>query len=127
MSLPPSSLLASAPASLTDVSAEWPGWREVAETLTLRAGFNTSVVIVGTTLLGLAAGVVGTFVLLRRRALVADAIGHATLPGIALAYLLAPALGFAARSLPVLLVGAAGTAILAVLAIGGILRHRRLH
>ena len=45
--------------------------------------YNTLVVLLGCGLLGLAAGTVGCFALLRGRALVADAVGHAALPGVA--------------------------------------------
>lgn len=100
---------------------------EIVETLTLRAGFNTNTVIAGTTLLGIAAGVVGVFALLRRRALMADAISHATLPGIALAFLASGMLGASGKSLPVLLLGAALTGVLGVACVHGILRHTRLH
>ncbi len=50
--------------------------------------YNTRVVLLGTTLLGVVGGVVGTFMLLRKRALVGDVISHASLPGIAAAFLL---------------------------------------
>lgn len=69
--------------------------------------YNTRLVVFATTLLGLSAGVVGSFTLLRKRALLGDALSHATLPGIGLAFLLAPMLGFNGKSLPVLLIGAA--------------------
>jgi ABC-type Mn2+/Zn2+ transport system permease subunit len=59
------------------------------EVLTLQAGYNANTVIAGTAVLGAAAGVVGTFVFLRGRALISDALSHATLPGIALAFLAA--------------------------------------
>lgn len=100
---------------------------EIFETLTLRAGYNTSVVLIGATLLGLAAGVIGVFALLRKRSLVTDALSHATLPGIALAFLTAVGLGFEGRSLPVLLIGAAATGVLGVLCIQALLRFTRLH
>jgi manganese/zinc/iron transport system permease protein len=58
-------------------------------------------------LLGMAAGIVGCFTLLRRRALTGDALSHATLPGVGLAFLTAPAFGLEQKSLPVLLCGAA--------------------
>ncbi|HEY6563699.1 MAG TPA: metal ABC transporter permease, partial [Pirellulaceae bacterium] len=45
--------------------------------------YNTRVVVCATTLLGMAAGAVGCFCLLRKRALVGDAVSHASLPGIA--------------------------------------------
>ena len=49
--------------------------------------YNTRVVVIGTTLLGLAAGTIGCFTLLRKRALMGDALSHATLPGIGLAFM----------------------------------------
>ncbi|MFN4241817.1 MAG: metal ABC transporter permease [Tepidisphaerales bacterium] len=70
---------------------------------------NTRVVVLGTALLGAAAGVVGTFTLLRRRALMGDALAHATLPGVALAFIVALGLGWETRSVAVLLAGAAVT------------------
>jgi len=105
----------------------FPSMGEVVETMTLRAGYNTTLVILGTTLLGLAAGVVGVFTLLRKRALTTDALSHATLPGVALAFLGASALGVQGRTLPILLVGAAVTGLLGVLCIHAILRYSRLH
>ncbi|MCS6855871.1 MAG: metal ABC transporter permease [Elioraea sp.] len=87
------------------------------DALTLQAGHNATVVVVGTALFGLAAAAVGAFVVLRGRALIADAAAHATLPGVAGAFLLALALGWDPRSLPMLLGGAALAAWLAVLAV----------
>lgn len=68
--------------------------------------YNSRVVILGTAMLGGAAGVVGSFTLLRKRALVGDAISHAMLPGLGLAFLLATLAGWDGRSLPILFVGA---------------------
>lgn len=96
------------------------------EVLTLRGGHNTSVVLAGTMLLGVAAGVVGVFAMLRRRSLVADAVGHATLPGICAAFLIASAMGVNGRSLAVLLPGAAVGAIAGLFAIQWIVRATRL-
>ena len=104
----------------------WPGIREFLEVATLQAGLNTTVVVLGTTLLGAAAGIVGVFALLRRRSLVADALGHATLPGIALAFIASVMLGGTGRSLPVLLAGAVATGLLGVVVIQVIVRHTRL-
>lgn len=120
------SLLPPATQSITDVSVPLPSFDEVLRTLTLRAGHNAAVVVLGTTLLGLAAGVIGTFALLRKRALMGDALAHATLPGIALAFLAATALGGQGRSLPVLLIGAAATGVLGILAVQAITRSTRL-
>ena len=94
--------------------------------LTFRSGYNTNLVIAGTALLGFAAGIIGVFAMLRKRSLVADALSHATLPGICMAFLLASFIGQAGRSLPVLLIGAGFTGVLGVLCIQMILRHGRL-
>lgn len=48
---------------------------------------NTRTVLIGAGLLGVASGVVGSLAMLRRRALVGDAVAHAALPGICLAFL----------------------------------------
>jgi manganese/zinc/iron transport system permease protein len=88
--------------------------------------YNTAVVLAGCAMLGLAAGVVGTFALLRGRALVADAVGHAALPGVALAALLVGSLGADPRSLPPLLAGAAAAGVAGVLAVQALARTRRI-
>ncbi len=86
------------------------------ETLT---SYNTLVVLAGTMLLGVAAGVTGTFLLLRRRALAGDVIGHAALPGVAIAFLIYSGIyPDAPKSLLVMLVGgaiASGLGMLCVL------------
>lgn len=94
--------------------------------LTFRAGHNTAVVLAGATLLGVAAGVIGTFAVLRKRALMSDALAHATLPGIGVAFIAAAALGGQGRSLPVLLLGAAVSGVLGILAVQGIVRFSRV-
>ncbi|MEM9110139.1 MAG: iron chelate uptake ABC transporter family permease subunit [Planctomycetota bacterium] len=114
------------PVSLTDVTDDWPTWRQVVEVLTYQSGYNTSVVLASTTLLGIAAGIVGVFALLRKRSLMADALSHATLPGIGLAFIAATVLGIEGRSLPVLLMGAAATGVAGVLCVQWLLRHTRL-
>lgn len=95
------------------------------EALLLAGGFNTTVVVLGTSLLGVAGGIVGTFTLLRRRALLADAAAHATLPGVAGAFLVAAALGASGRSLPLLLAGAAAGGAVAILLVAGLSRLGR--
>lgn len=50
--------------------------------------YNSLLVFLGTSVLGFAGGLVGSFMLLRRRALLGDVISHAMLPGIALIMLL---------------------------------------
>ncbi|MDI6401058.1 iron chelate uptake ABC transporter family permease subunit [Balneolaceae bacterium ANBcel3] len=50
---------------------------------------NIRYVLGGTVLLGIASGLIGTFTVLRRRALVGDAVAHAILPGVCLGFILA--------------------------------------
>jgi len=88
--------------------------------------YNTRVVMISTGLLGLASGLVGTFLVLRKRALMSDAVSHATLPGVALAFLWSVHAGGSGRSLPVLLGGAAFTGVLGMMAVLGIRRFTRL-
>jgi len=101
-----SATAALAPTAAEDRSTEsW--WERLWRAIRMR-DYNTRVVLLGTTLLGIGAGVVGTFMLLRKRSLVGDVVGHAALPGVALAFLIAeissPGSG---RWLPGLLFGAA--------------------
>ena len=56
--------------------------------LLLAVAYNTLVVLTGVSLLGACAGVVGCFAVLRRRSLTGDALAHAALPGLCLAYLI---------------------------------------
>ncbi len=50
--------------------------------------YLTWIVAIGTSLLGCVAGVVGSYAVLRRRALAGDLLSHAALPGLCLAFLL---------------------------------------
>lgn len=77
----------------------------LADTLMLRS-YNTRIVVVGVTVLGGVAGAVGTFLLLRKRSLTADALAHATLPGVALAFIFMVLVGGDGKWLPGLLLGA---------------------
>jgi manganese/zinc/iron transport system permease protein len=83
--------------------------------------FNTNVVLAGSVLLGIACGLVGTLTVLRGRSLVADALAHAALPGVCLAFLLT-----GSRSLPPLLLGACVCGVLAILALTAIRRATRV-
>ncbi|ROT99421.1 metal ABC transporter permease [Histidinibacterium lentulum] len=96
------------------------------DALLLQSGYNAALVAIGAALLGFAGGAAGTFLFLRKRALVSDAMAHATLPGVGLAFILMVALGGDGRSLPILLAGSAVTAILGLLAVDWIVRHTRL-
>ena len=103
-----------------------PSWDQVVRVLLL-SDFNTRVVVLGVALLGMAAGIVGTFTLLRKRALASDAVSHATLPGIAVAWLVMVALGGTGKWFPGLLLGAAGGGLAAVAAVLVVRSVLRLH
>lgn len=79
-------------------------WPSLVRVLTL-ADYNTRVVILGTSALGMACGVIGSFMLLRKRSLMADSVSHATLPGICLAFVLMVSAGGTGKWLPGLLLG----------------------
>ena len=98
----------------------------LADALLLQLGYNATLVTLGAALLGIAAGVAGTFLFLRKRALVSDAISHATLPGVGLAFVLMVALGGDGRWLPGLLLGAAVSAAIGLLCVQGLTRATRL-
>ncbi|MFU8849007.1 MAG: iron chelate uptake ABC transporter family permease subunit [Opitutales bacterium] len=88
--------------------------------------YNTRLVVVCTLLLGCACGLMGGFLLLRKRSLMGDTLSHATLPGIGIAFMVAVALGLEGKSLPVLLSGAAVSGILGCWAVLLIRNHSRI-
>ena len=88
--------------------------------------YNTRLVVISTILLGVNCGLIGSFLLLRKRALMGDALSHATLPGIGLAFILLTALGSPAKSVLGLVIGAAISGLIATFAIGLIVRHTRI-
>lgn len=96
------------------------------DALFLQAGYNAALVSIGAGLLGFAAGASGTFPFLRKRALISDAVAHATLPGVALAFVAMVAIGGDGRSLPGLIAGSAATAWIGLLVIEWIARRTRL-
>ncbi len=84
-------------------------------------GNQTIIVLAGTLLLGIAAGLVGTFAVLRRRALAGDVVAHSALPGLCLAFL-----AFESRSILVLLTGALLSGLLGALTVSMLKRFTRL-
>ncbi len=94
--------------------------------LLLQGGYNTTLVMIGAGLLGAAGGAAGSFTLLRRRGLVSDAMSHATLPGIALAFLAGHALIGDGRAFWLLMAGAALSAFVGVMLVDLIRQRTRL-
>ena len=83
--------------------------------------YTIRTVSIGSAALGAVAGALGCFALLRRQSLLGDAISHAALPGIGLAFLLT-----GSRAMPVLVLGAALAGWLGTLLVLGIVRNSRI-
>jgi manganese/zinc/iron transport system permease protein len=96
------------------------------DALLLQAGYNAALVTLGAALLGFAAGTAGTFLFLRKRALVSDAVAHATLPGVGVAFLVMVAMGGDGRNLIGLLIGSAVSAWIGLVLVEWIARRTRL-
>lgn len=96
------------------------------EAVSLQLGYNATLVTLGAAMLGMAAGATGTFLYLSKRALVSDAISHATLPGVVLGFLVMVALGGDGRFLPGLMAGSALSAALGLLAVSWLTARTRL-
>ena len=82
--------------------------------------FSLTPILIGT-LAAIACALPGNFLILRRQALIGDAISHVVLPGIVVAFLVTGAVS----AIPMLL-GAAGAAIVAVILIEAIKRFGRI-
>lgn len=83
--------------------------------------YTLRTVALGAALLGVVSGVLGCFAVLRRQALLGDAMSHAALPGIAVAFMLT-----GRRDPLILLLGAAVAAWLAALLLIGVTRTTRI-
>ena len=83
--------------------------------------YTLRTVALGTAVLGLASGTLGAFAFLRRQSLIGDAISHAALPGVVLAFMLTGIKGPA-----VLMAGAAAAGIAGVLLVIAVTRSTRI-
>ena len=87
----------------------------------LLGNYTFQVVALGSGILGLIAGTLGTYAVLRRQSLIGDAVSHAALPGIVLAFMLT------GSKLPlVLLLGAGISGWLALVWVYGMVHSTRL-
>ena len=66
-------------------------------------------IFIGTFILGFSTGAIGLFSILRKQALIGDALSHAALPGVVLSYII-----FQNRALEILLLGAFVSAIVSM-------------
>ena len=82
---------------------------------------NTRWVLTACVLLGTSSGVLGCFALLKKYSLMGDAVAHAALPGICIAFML-----YGSKSIGVFLLGAIATGLLAAVVIQFISKHSRI-
>jgi len=83
--------------------------------------YNTAIVLLGVGLLGAAAGLVGSFAVLRRQALLGDALAHAALPGLCVGFLIA-----GERHVGWMMTGALASGMIGLAAISAITRATRI-
>jgi manganese/zinc/iron transport system permease protein len=95
---------------------------EILQTLiSFFADYTFRYVALGSAILGVASGALGSFAVLRRQSLTGDTLSHAALPGIAIAFLL-----IGAKEPLLLILGAGLTAWLGAMAVFGITNTTRL-
>ncbi|NEW07036.1 metal ABC transporter permease [Paenibacillus sp. SYP-B3998] len=82
---------------------------------------NTQWILLGCMLLGLSSGVIGSFAYLRKQSLMGDALSHAALPGVCIAFMLS-----GSKSIVLFLIGAATAGIAATFGIGYITRNTKI-
>jgi len=82
---------------------------------------NAQWILFGCMLLGLSSGVIGSFAYLRKQSLMGDALAHAALPGVCIAFMLS-----GSKSIFLFLIGAAVAGVIATFGIGYITRNTRI-
>jgi manganese/zinc/iron transport system permease protein len=105
-------------------SSQDPSWSNLARTFLSLFDSRidaTDCVVWAAILLGVTCGLLGTFVVLRRQSLLGDAIGHAVLPGVYIAFILT-----GSKTTPVLLTGALIAGLIATALISLLQRTTRL-
>jgi len=89
--------------------------------ISLFSDYTFQTVALGSALLGLISGILGSFAVLRRQSLLGDGVSHAALPGVVMAFVLS-----GSKNTEVLLLGALISGLLATLFIVSIVRHTRV-
>lgn len=82
---------------------------------------NTQWILAACTLLGLSSGVLGCFAYLRKQSLMGDALAHAALPGVCIAFMLT-----GVKSILYFLIGAGIAGVIATFGIGYLTRNTRI-
>lgn len=89
--------------------------------LELLSDYTLRTVALGSAAIGVTSGALGTFAVLRRQSLLGDAISHAALPGVALAFLLT-----GSKAPLTLVIGAALAGFIGTLVVIGVVRTTRI-
>lgn len=89
--------------------------------LSLLGDYTFQTVAMGSALLGLISGMLGTFAVLRKQSLLGDGVSHSALPGVVMAFLLT-----GSKNTETLLLGALVSGLLATFLMVGIVRHTRI-
>lgn len=89
--------------------------------LALWTDYTFQTVALGSAILGLISGVLGSFAVLRKQSLLGDGVSHSALPGVVLAFLL-----LGSKNTEILLLGGLLSGLLATLFIISIVRHTRI-
>lgn len=87
----------------------------------LSEDYTLQVITLGTTILGASCGMLGSFAVLRKQSLLGDAISHAALPGIALAFIL-----LGTKNSIAILLGALVSGLVGTFWIRGMIKNTRL-
>ena len=89
--------------------------------ISLLSDYTFQTVALGSALLGIISGVLGSFAVLRRQSLLGDGVSHAALPGVVMAFLLT-----GSKNTEVLLLGALITGLASTYLISRIVKHSRI-
>ncbi len=89
--------------------------------LSLLNDYTFQTVALGSAILGLISGVLGSFAVLRKQSLLGDGVSHAALPGVVMAFVLT-----GSKDTEVLLLGALLSGLMATLFIISIVKHTRI-
>lgn len=89
--------------------------------IALFSDYTFQTVALGSALLGLISGVLGSFAVLKKQSLLGDGVSHSALPGVVMAFVL-----LGSKKTEVLLLGALVSGLLATLFIVGVVRHTRV-
>ncbi len=89
--------------------------------ISLLSDYTFQTVALGSALLGVISGVLGSFAVLRKQSLLGDGVSHSALPGVVMAFIL-----LGSKSTEILLLGALVSGLMATLFIMSIVRHTRI-